>query len=168
MKTARLALILPFAALAACQTTTADPTPRGPTLDSPAEAAAAEARTGSIPGTLPTGTLQRPAGSLSVKQLDASAAEKAAAAKPAAAGAKLGRTVASLGDATQGGFWMKTPLVKAKGKGRIVNPATGKSVNVDLIPLGGPASAGSQVSLPALTTLGADLTDLPTVEVFSA
>ena len=38
------------------------------------------------------------------------------------------------------------------GKGRIVNPATGKSVNVDLLPLSGPASAGSQVSLPALTT----------------
>ena len=36
------------------------------------------------------------------------------------------------------------------------------------IPLGGPASAGSHVSLPALTTLGIGLTDLPTVEVFSA
>ena len=79
---------------------------------------------------------------------------------------RLGTTVASLGDATQGGFWIKTPLVRSNGKGRIVNPATGKSVNVDLLPLSGPASAGSQVSLPALTTLGADLTDLPEVEVY--
>ena len=46
--------------------------------------------------------------------------------------------------------------------------ATGKSANVDLIPLGGPASGGSQVSLPALQALGASLTDLPTIEVWRA
>ncbi|KGJ07651.1 hypothetical protein [Paracoccus sphaerophysae] len=179
MKTARLALILPFLALAACETTTADPTPRpaprtpgvtvavSPAASDAAAAAAAEARTGAIPDTIAAGTLQRPAGSRSVAQLDASAAEKAAASKPVATGGRLGTTVASLGDATQGGFWIKTPLVRSIGKGRIVNPATGKSVNVDLLPLSGPASAGSQVSLPALTTLGADLTDLPEVEVYS-
>ena len=178
MTIARLALILPALALTACQTTMTDPTPTpaprtpgatvGATAADAAAAAAAEARTGTIPDTLTVGTLQRPAGSRSVAQLDASAAEKAAATAPAAKGGRLGTTVASLGDATQGGFWMRTPLVKAAGKGRIVNPANGKSVNVDLIPLGGPASAGSQVSLPALTTLGIGLTDLPTVEVFSA
>ena len=161
MTIARLALILPALALAACQTTMTDPTPTpaprtpgatvGATAGDAAAAAAAEARTGTIPDTLTVGTLQRPAGSRSVAQLDASAAEKAAATAPAAKGGRLG-----------------TPLVKAAGKGRIVNPANGKSVNVDLIPLGGPASAGSQVSLPALTTLGIGLTDLPTVEVFSA
>ena len=43
---------------------------------------AAEARTGAIPDTIAAGTLQRPAGSRSVAQLDASAAEKAAASKP--------------------------------------------------------------------------------------
>ena len=94
------------------------------------------------------------------------AAEKAAAARPVATGGRLGTTIASLGDATERGFWIKTPLVTAPAKGRIVDPATGRSVNVDLIPLPGPASAGSQVSLPALTTLGADLTDLPQVEVY--
>ncbi|MDO5370612.1 hypothetical protein [Paracoccus sp. (in: a-proteobacteria)] len=112
------------------------------------------------------GSLQRPAGSQPVAQLDASAAEKAAATQPSAAGGRLGTTIASLGDATEGGFWIKTPLVSAPGKGRIVDAASGRSVNVDLIPLPGPASAGSQVSLPALTTLGADLTDLPELEVY--
>ena len=51
-------------------------------------------------------------------------------------------------------------ILAAKG------PGTGKSANVDLIPLGGPASGGSQVSLPALQALGASLTDLPTIEVW--
>jgi len=110
--------------------------------------------------------LQRPASARTVASLDASAAEKAAASRPAAAGASLGRTIASLGDATKGGFWIRTPLVKEPGKGRVVDRATGKSVNVDLIPLPGPASAGSQVSLSVLTTLGVGLTDLPEIEVF--
>nr|HRO15474.1 hypothetical protein [Paracoccus sp. (in: a-proteobacteria)] len=66
----------------------------------------------------------------------------------------------------QQGFWIKTPLVRSISKGRIVNPATGKSANVDLIPLSGPASAGSQVSLPAMQSIGAGLTDLPEVEVW--
>ena len=47
-----------------------------------------------------------------------------------------------------------------------VDPATGKSAKVDLIPLDGPASGGSQVSLPALQLLGVSLTDLPTIEVY--
>lgn len=84
----------------------------------------------------------------------------------AQAAGRLGTTIASLGDATQGGFWIKTPLVNQPGKGRIVYRGTGKSVDVDLIPLPGPATAGSQVSLPALTTLGVSLTDLPEIEVF--
>ncbi|MBB1492403.1 MULTISPECIES: hypothetical protein [unclassified Paracoccus (in: a-proteobacteria)] len=124
------------------------------------------AATVSAAPTVAAGSLQRPAGSQSVAQLDASAAEKAAATRPSAAGGRLGTTIASLGDATEGGFWIKTPLVSAPGKGRIVDAASGRSVNVDLIPLPGPASAGSQVSLPALTTLGADLTDLPELEVY--
>ena len=65
-------------------------------------------------------------------------------------------------------FWIKTPLVKSRGVGRIVNPANGKSAKVDLIPLAGPASAGSQVSLPALQLLGVSLTDLPTLDVFQS
>ncbi|SMO33932.1 hypothetical protein [Paracoccus laeviglucosivorans] len=93
--------------------------------------------------------------------------EKAEAAAPKTGGQRLGTTVASLGDPSQAGFWMKTPLVQSETNGRIVNPATGKSANVQLIPLGGPASGGSQVSLPALQMLGVSLTDLPTLEVYS-
>ncbi|MCF3972072.1 hypothetical protein [Paracoccus salsus] len=104
----------------------------------------------------------------SAAQLDTTtAAQKSAAAEaPAAAETRLGSTVASLGDPTQGGFWIKTPLVKARGIGRIFNPANGKSARVDLIPLDGPTSGGSQVSLPALQLIGVSLTDLPTIEVY--
>ena len=92
-------------------------------------------------------------------------AEKAAAAKPASGGGKLGVTLASLGDATEGGFWIKTPLVKAGAKGRVVNPANGKTANVDLQPLAG-GGAGSQLSLAAMQALGVSLTDLPEIEVW--
>ena len=105
-------------------------------------------------------------GGQTVAALDTTtAAEKAAAAKPVAGGGKLGSTVASLGDATEGGFWIKTPLAKAPAKGRVVNPANGKSANVDLQPLSG-GGAGSQWSLAAMQALGLSLTDLPEVEVW--
>lgn len=112
----------------------------------------------------------RPAARASAAQLDTTtAAQKAAAAKPAEKPeTKLGNTIASLGDPTEPGFWIKTPLVKARSVGRIVNPANGKSSKVDLIPLDGPASAGSQVSLPAMQLLGLSLTDLPTIEVYQS
>lgn len=110
----------------------------------------------------------RAAARASAAQLNTTTAEqRAAAAKPAeAAETKLGSTVASLGNPSEGGFWIKTPLVKEAGVGRIVDPSTGKSAKVDLIPLDGPASGGSQVSLPALQLLGVSLTDLPTIEVY--
>lgn len=105
-------------------------------------------------------------GAQSVAQLDTTTAEeKAAAAQPDTGGGRLGTTVASLGDATEGGFWLKTPLVTAAGKGRVVNPADGKSANVDLQPLAG-GGAGSQISLAAMQTLGISLTDLPELEVW--
>lgn len=110
----------------------------------------------------------RPAARASAAQLDTTTAQQRAAAAqaPAAAETRLGMTVASLGNPTEGGFWIKTPLVKERGIGRIVNPANGKSSRVDLIPLDGPVSGGSQVSLPALQLLGISLTDLPQIEVF--
>lgn len=89
-----------------------------------------------------------------------------AAAPPAGREQRLGTTIASLGDPSQPGFWIKTPLVRSETSGRIVNPATGKSAKVQLIPLGGPASGGSQVSLPALQLIGVSLTDLPAIEVY--
>lgn len=151
MKMSRLSLVLPVLAIAACDmppmksaepVVTSATTPGGTTVTAAPTADGAAVVIATPPGT--------------------GAGAKAA---PAAAG-RIGTTVASLGDASQAGLWIKTPLVTAPGKGRIVNPATGKSTNVDLIPLGGPASGGSQVSLPALQALGASLTDLPTIEVW--
>ena len=88
-------------------------------------------------------------------------------AKPAAGGERrLGETVASLGDPTVAGFWIKSPLVKTAGPGRI--EYKGKSALVELIPLDGPETGGSQVSLGALRLLGAPITDLPTIAVFAS
>lgn len=87
--------------------------------------------------------------------------------RPANANGSLGTTVASLGNPAEQGLWIKTPLVTAQGPGRVVYAKTGKSVSVTLIPLDGAATAGSQLSLNAMQSLGAPLSDLPTVEVFS-
>lgn len=89
----------------------------------------------------------------------------AAAAKPVAAEVKLGKTVASLGDPTDPGFWIKTSLVTVPAKGRVENPATGQSVQVDLIPA---PEGGSRISLPAMRLLGVSLTDLPEVVVYKS
>lgn len=109
-----------------------------------------------------------PASARTVDEFDtSSAADKAEAAKPTSGGTDLGVTIASLGAAGEPGFWMKTPLVKAAGPGRVVYPANGKSVKVDLIPSAGEAGAGSQLSLAALRVIDAPLTGLPEVRVFS-
>lgn len=93
--------------------------------------------------------------------------QKAAAAKPPAASeVRLGRSVASLGDPTEAGLWVKTPLVASAAPGRVSNPVNGKSAKVDLQPLSGPVSGGSQISLSAMRLLGISLTDLPEVEIF--
>ncbi|EBA02649.1 hypothetical protein RB2150_00779 [Rhodobacterales bacterium HTCC2150] len=91
----------------------------------------------------------------------------AAASVPvASAEQKLGITIASLGSPTETGFWAKTPLVTQNAKGHLVDPATGKSVQVDLIPIDGPKTAGSRVSLAAMRLLGVSLTGLPELEVW--
>lgn len=112
----------------------------------------------------------RPAARATAAQLDTTTPEqRAAASRPAAsAETRLGTTIASLGDPTQSGFWIRTPLVKEPGMGRLRNPANGKSAQVELLPLDGPASGGSQVSLPALQLLGVSLTDLPMLEVYKS
>lgn len=92
----------------------------------------------------------------------------AAAAPEDEAGEKrLGETVASLGDPTKPGFWLETPLVSAPSQGRIHFAGSGKSAQVDLIPIDGPATAGSRISLAAMRLIDAPLTDLPTLQVFS-
>ncbi len=90
---------------------------------------------------------------------------KQAAAPVAAASKSLGTTVASLGSPTEPGFWLKTPLVKSETKGRVTNKANGKSSAVTLIPIDGPATGGSRLSLPAMRLIGASLTELTELEV---
>ena len=129
----------------------------------PAEAATATAPAAATPPAASPITT----GGSSAEALDTTtAAEREAASRPpASTGAALGTTVVSLGSATEPGLWLKTPLVDAEQPGRVTNPATGKSAAVTLIPLEGPATAGSRMSLPALRLIGASLTDLTTVEV---
>jgi len=109
-------------------------------------------------------------GANSAESLDTTTEEEreAATKPPTAAGASLGETVVSLGSATEPGLWIKTPLVQNEMPGRVTNPANGKSAAVTLIPIEGPATAGSRMSLPALRLIGASLTDLTTVEVSAA
>lgn len=102
----------------------------------------------------------------SVAALDTTTAAERRAAAEAGGGAKVGSTVASLGDPTVEGFWARTPLVSAPVKGRLADPRTGASVAVDLQPLAGPKGAGSQVSLAAMRALGVSLTDLPHLDVY--
>ena len=85
--------------------------------------------------------------------------------QPGASGL-LGSTVASLGDPSREGFWIETPLVAAPGQGRVRYPANGREVRVDLIPIAGPVTAGSRLSLGAMRLLDAPLTGLPEVEVY--
>lgn len=90
----------------------------------------------------------------------------AATASPGGDGLILGFAVASLGDATQPGLWMETPLVSAEGPGRVVGP-DGRTVAVTLRPSGGGPGTGSRLSIQAMQALGLDLTSLPTVTVIS-
>lgn len=80
--------------------------------------------------------------------------------------ARLGSTVASLGDPSLAGFWIRTPLVGQPGKGRVVNAQSGASVQVDLLPM--PGEGGSQLSLATMRLLGVSLTELPEIIVFSS
>ncbi|MEM7470808.1 MAG: D-galactarate dehydratase [Pseudomonadota bacterium] len=84
----------------------------------------------------------------------------------AASTGALGETIASLGDPTQPGFWLKTPLVQVQRPGRIEG-AGGAVVQVTLIPLGGEAGAGSEISLSAMRALNLSLTDLAPLQVYA-
>lgn len=108
-----------------------------------------------------------PPAARTVEALDTTTPEQraAAVAPPKVPNKNLGKTVVSLGSPTEPGLWMKTPLVKNEAQGRVTNPANGKSSLVTLLPLDGPATAGSRMSLPALRLIGASLTDLTEVQV---
>ncbi len=85
-------------------------------------------------------------------------------APPAPAG-RLGTTIASLGSPTEPGLWLETPLVDAPTSGRI--EYNGQSVAVQLRPSGGEPGSGSQISVEAMRAIGATLTSLPELVVFS-
>ncbi|SHJ29461.1 hypothetical protein SAMN04488012_10724 [Palleronia salina] len=89
----------------------------------------------------------------------------AASAAPSGGEQRLGEVVASLGDPTQPGLWIKTSLVDAQQSGRLEYPVRGTSAVVELRPLDG--DGGSQVSLAAMRLLEAPLTDLPTLVVYA-
>ena len=80
----------------------------------------------------------------------------------------LGRTIASLGNPGEPGLWLKTPLVSAARNGRVYNPAINQTIAVTLIPIEGPSTAGSRLSLAAMQALGASPADLVEVDVFGS
>jgi hypothetical protein len=94
-----------------------------------------------------------------------SEAERKIAAEKPVVGSFIGRTVISLGAPAEPGFWLKTPLVESQTEGQVIDPASGKSVAVTLIPIEGPSTAGSRLSLAAMRLLGVPLTALVDVEV---
>lgn len=106
------------------------------------------------------------------EEFDTTSAEDRAAALDAAAGSSaesnLGLTIASLGDVTQTGIWLKTPLVSEVSQGRVEVVDTGKAVAVELLPLDGDAGAGSRISLAAMRLLEVDLTALTELRVYRA
>ena len=110
-----------------------------------------------------------PANRRTAEDFDTTTAEERAVAvaaaeqAPADAERLLGRDIASLGDATEPGLWVKTPLVSAVSQGRVAWPDKGTTVLVELRP----GSTGTQISLAALRLLEASLTDLPTVEIYA-
>lgn len=113
----------------------------------------------------PEAASRPPSGARTADALDTTTdEERQAASAPAASGARdLGVTVASLGDPARSGFWLETPLVSAPAKGRV--EFEGQSAQVDLIPIEGPESGGSRISLSAMRLIGAPLTGLPEVRV---
>jgi len=86
--------------------------------------------------------------------------QRAAAASSASGGRLLGAAVVSLGDPTDPGFWIETPLVSAVASGRVV--FQGQSVEVELRP-----GASSRASLATLRLLQAPLTELTEVSVYA-
>lgn len=92
---------------------------------------------------------------------------KPAALKPSARPEQdLGVTVALLGETDQGGFWLKTPLVRNVVLGRIVYLKTGQSANVTLIPMVAASGDTSQISGAAMRVLAIELSDSPEFRVF--
>ena len=117
-------------------------------------------------GPRPVGLQKINTGGIDPERVIAAAAPVEEPTAPAAGETLIGRTVAALGLLDRSGFWLQTPLVSEESTGFVVNPATGKRITVTLIPKDGPAGGGSQMSLAAMSELGAAMTDLVNVEVY--
>lgn len=91
-------------------------------------------------------------------------AEKQAAlnVKASASERSLGKVAVSLGSPAEQGIWLRSALVKAASKGRVVTSA-GQSAAVELLP----GSGAAQLSLAAYRALGLSLTALPEVTVYA-
>lgn len=76
-------------------------------------------------------------------------------------------TIAGLGDPTVAGLWMETPLVTVEQRA-LVRSATGAEVALTLRPIAGEASAGSRLSIEAMRSLDAPLTELVALMVSAA
>ncbi len=117
-------------------------------------------------GRRPGGLRKLNSGGIDPNQIVAAAAEPAPVATNDAGMTKLGETVAALGLLDRSGFWLKTPLVSSESPGEVVLKSTGQRIAIMLLPKDGPSGGGSQMSLAAMSELGADATALLTLEVF--
>ncbi len=77
------------------------------------------------------------------------------------------RTIASLGDPSTPGRWLRTPLVEAEINGRVVVPRTGAQAYITLVPTPGPEGGGSQLSLDAMRELLVPFDELVELDVYS-
>lgn len=109
------------------------------------------------------------AGATTAEAFDTTTDEERAAAttQEPAAEEKLGRTVATLGNPANPGFWLETPLVETVRQGRVVAVKSGASVKVELRPIDAPVGAGSRISLAALRLLEVGLTGLHELDVYA-
>ncbi len=79
----------------------------------------------------------------------------------------LGRTLASLGDPSRPGLWLRTGLVDTARKGTVTLANDDAQVAVELRPADTAPGAGSQMSLAAFRALGVPLTELVAVRVMA-
>lgn len=162
-----LLLVLPLAACAAFEVTPAAAPDEAPVVDAalPAPSPVASQTLDPTPAPPP------PASANTAEELDTTTEEDRAAAvapPPSAAPAgRLGTTTATLGPPANPGIWLETPLVTTLTMGRVVDPATGRFVNLELRPSGGEPGSGSQISIAAIRLLDAPLTGILELEVFS-
>ena len=110
-----------------------------------------------------------PVGATTVEEFDTTTEEDRADAlevEETGGEERLGTTLATLGSPTDPGIWMETGMVSVLTPGRVEVAATGATINLELRPSGGPADAGSEISLPALRLLNVPLTAIQELVVY--